>query len=105
MEIVGDLKTYEWGKFGQQSIAARLAKLNQSDFRSSSDQTYAELWMGDHPSGPSTLKSNGKSLSAVINKNRADLIGGMDKLPFLFKVLSINKALSIQVHPNKVKIY
>jgi len=23
------------------------------------------------------------------------------KLPFLFKVLSINKALSIQAHPNK----
>lgn len=25
----------------------------------------------------------------------------MQKLPFLFKVLSINKALSIQAHPNK----
>lgn len=24
-----------------------------------------------------------------------------NKLPFLFKVLSINKALSIQAHPNK----
>ena len=27
------------------------------------------------------------------------------QLPFLFKVLSVNKSLSIQAHPNKVRIF
>jgi len=34
-------------------------------------------------------------------KNNTSAIGGMPSLPFLLKVLSINKALSLQVHPNK----
>lgn len=28
-----------------------------------------------------------------------------EQLPFLFKVLSVNQALSIQAHPNKVNMY
>jgi len=45
-------------------------------------------------------------LSDWVHQNRwaltepiADKFNG--KLPFLFKVLSVNKALSIQAHPNK----
>lgn len=57
--------------------------------------------MGDHVSGPSTLKTTGVSLTDFINTNKG-AIGGMESLPFLFKVLSIQKPLSIQVHPNKV---
>lgn len=57
--------------------------------------------MGDHVSGPSLVKSSGESLSKVISADNSS-IGGMPSLPFLFKVLSIKKPLSIQVHPNKV---
>lgn len=57
--------------------------------------------MGDHVSGPSTLKQTGESLANYINADTST-IGGMVSLPFLFKVLSIEKPLSIQVHPNKV---
>lgn len=57
--------------------------------------------MGDHVSGPSTLKATGQSLAAYIAANKST-IGDMASLPFLFKVLSIAKPLSIQVHPNKV---
>lgn len=59
--------------------------------------------MGDHVSGPSLLRKTREPLDAVLSTDKA-AIGGMDKLPFLFKVLSITKPLSIQVHPNKVYI-
>ena len=65
--------------------------------------------MGTHPSLPSQDLVTQRSLLDLANDNKA-LIGeavaarfGGDggRLPFLFKVLSINKALSIQAHPNK----
>lgn len=66
-----------------------------------------QLWMGTHPSLPSKLASDGSSLKDYLEKN-PNLLGdkvvkhydGKD-LPFLFKVLSIGKALSIQAHPDK----
>src|SRR5215813_13335178 len=62
--------------------------------------------MGTHPSLPSKDAETQRSLLDLIQDNQA-LIGPEiaqrygSKLPFLFKVLSINKALSIQAHPNK----
>lgn len=105
MEIIGNVKTFEWGKFGLNSKVGRFAKSNDEQFVLNDRQTYAELWMGDHISGPSKVKSTGEPLDVFLSKNRAEFLGeGSEKLPFLFKVLSINKALSIQVHPNKVRI-
>jgi mannose-6-phosphate isomerase len=101
MEIVGDVKNYDWGKVGAQSEVAKLAELNDNSFTVDDKSPYSELWMGDHVSGPSKLKSTGESLSTFIQKDVKQLIGGHEKLSFLFKVLSIRKALSIQVHPNK----
>lgn len=57
--------------------------------------------MGDHVSGPSVIKTTGESISKLITSDNSS-IGGATSLPFLFKVLSITKPLSIQVHPNKV---
>lgn len=57
--------------------------------------------MGDHVSGPSLIKATGEPLSKIIASDTSS-IGGTTSLPFLFKVLSIAKPLSIQVHPNKV---
>ena len=62
--------------------------------------------MGTHPSLPSKDLTTGRSLLDLFADNQA-LMGSEitekynQKLPFLFKVLSINKALSIQAHPNK----
>jgi mannose-6-phosphate isomerase len=62
--------------------------------------------MGTHPSLPSKDVTTGRSLLELVQDNEA-LMGHditakyASKLPFLFKVLSINKALSIQAHPNK----
>lgn len=62
--------------------------------------------MGTHPSGPSTLLSSGTPLKDYIAEH-PHLLGDAvrkrfgDDLPFLFKVLAIGKALSIQAHPDK----
>ena len=63
--------------------------------------------MGTHPSLPSKDLTTGNTLKDIIALNEALLSPsvvsrfGPGKLPFLFKVLSIQKALSIQAHPDK----
>ncbi len=49
---------------------------------------HAEIWMGTHPLGPSTV-GDGEPLSAVAGD-----------LPFLFKILAADRPLSLQVHPS-----
>jgi mannose-6-phosphate isomerase len=62
--------------------------------------------MGTHPSLPSKDVETQRTLLDLVQDNQAlmstnitERYGG--RLPFLFKVLSIRKALSIQAHPNK----
>ena len=68
----------------------------------------AELWMGAHPNGCSevTLAGDVQKLSTLIERAPAAVLGDatvarFGSLPFLFKVLCAEKALSIQVHPSK----
>ncbi|KAL2016662.1 hypothetical protein VTK56DRAFT_3206 [Thermocarpiscus australiensis] len=99
--------SYDWGKKGTASAAARFAAATPSDnFTIQDDRPYAELWMGTHPSNPSKDVVTGRTLLDLVQDNTALLAPSVaarygNKLPFLFKVLSINKALSIQAHPNK----
>lgn len=62
--------------------------------------------MGTHPSNPSKDLRTGRTLLDLVQDNQALLSQSItarygNKLPFLFKILSIAKALSIQAHPNK----
>lgn len=62
--------------------------------------------MGTHPSGPSKLHGTGRPLSEWLREHPASVgtvpVGyPRDDLPFLFKVLSVETALSIQTHPDK----
>lgn len=67
----------------------------------------AELWMGAHPQAPSQVWTNGewRRLDQLVNEQPNHLLGkdlerfGPD-LPFLLKVLAVDKPLSLQVHPN-----
>ncbi|RJE19235.1 mannose-6-phosphate isomerase [Aspergillus sclerotialis] len=101
------VNSYDWGKVGQESTAAKYASITAgSDFSIESEKPYAELWMGTHPSLPSKDLETQRTLLDMVQDNQAlistevsERYGG--KLPFLFKVLSIRKALSIQAHPNK----
>lgn len=101
------VNSYAWGKKGDQSAAAKFAAATaSSDFTIQQDQPYAELWMGTHPSNPSKDVTTGRSLLDLVQDNEALLSHSVaarygKQLPFLFKVLSIDKALSIQAHPNK----
>lgn len=62
--------------------------------------------MGTHPSNPSKDVKTGRTLLELVSENQALLSPAVaekygDRLPFLFKVLSVEKALSIQAHPDK----
>ncbi|TVU23144.1 hypothetical protein EJB05_30255, partial [Eragrostis curvula] len=95
---------YDWGRRGADSLVARLAAAGE-DGGECDDRPCAELWMGTHPSAPSSLAPD-VSLRDWVARNPAALgravaarWGG--DLPFLFKVLSVAKALSIQAHPDR----
>ncbi|OVA04134.1 Mannose-6-phosphate isomerase [Macleaya cordata] len=110
------VQNYDWGRIGEKSRVAKLFSLN-SGLEIDRNKPYAEFWMGTHESGPSFVveSSGGKvgssaesmtTLKSWISEN-PNFLGdkviqkwGID-LPFLFKVLSVSKALSIQAHPDK----
>ncbi|KAK8711915.1 hypothetical protein V6N13_147171 [Hibiscus sabdariffa] len=104
------VQNYEWGRSGAEAEVARLMALN-SGAEIEPDKPYAELWMGTHESGPSILVDDdeqnvGLELKEWIHKNPNVLgVQVLEKwgshLPFLLKILSVGKALSIQAHPDK----
>lgn len=108
LRIVPKCQQYAWGKVGTTSLVAKLAKSGSvdGDMEIEEDKPYAELWLGTHPSGPSTVASDGSLLSEWL-KEHPGSVGrvpkgySQDNLPFLLKVLSIKTALSIQAHPDK----
>jgi len=71
----------------------------------------AELWMGAHPSAPSVVVREGAAVrldAAIAAAPDRELGAGCaarfgGRLPFLLKVLSAEKALSIQVHPSRAQ--
>ena len=100
LKLRGMEMAYEWGD--DEFIARLLGKPGRSRI--------AELWMGAHPGGPSTADLGGARVSLrqliqalpmeTLGQSSAVASGG---LPYLFKVLSAAKPLSIQAHPNKAQ--
>ncbi len=76
-----------------------------------SENPEAELWMGAHPKAPSTLWYQGRhqSLDTLIDEDPEGFLGGEvigrfgPTLPFLLKVLAVERPLSIQAHPSAEK--
>ncbi|KAL2551853.1 Mannose-6-phosphate isomerase 2 [Forsythia ovata] len=123
------VKNYDWGKIGRDSSVARLYARNSGE-EADDSKPYAEFWMGSHESGPSYAVAvpvpgdqgeNGVPNGSHGSGNDCKLVNLKDwieqnpsvigdkvlqkwgrSLPFLFKVLSVAKALSIQAHPDKV---
>jgi mannose-6-phosphate isomerase len=81
------VKNYDWGSHNPECYVCKLSKTKPNP-------TAAELWMGTHPKGESQLE-NQQGLSEYLKQKE------LQPLEFLFKVLSIEKCLSIQIHPNK----
>jgi mannose-6-phosphate isomerase len=119
---------YAWGKRGSESVVAQLLLAaagagKAADFAINEDQPYAEFWMGTHPNCPAHLAKgqhhetdapllsawlgqHPEALGSVVEQRWPSADGeakgdGGRQLPFLFKVLSINQALSIQAHPDR----
>lgn len=105
------IQNYAWGKLGHESEVASLQKASDPAFQIDESTPYAELWMGTHINCPSKVRTGrGSSLSLKdwITQHPLQLGDAVTKrfgndLPFLFKVLSVNKSLSVQAHPNKVQ--
>jgi len=101
--------SYPWGQKGSESFAARLcAKTPGTNFKIDESKPYSEMWMGTYPELPSYVLKTGDDLQDVLDANSVELVGrsipkkfGHTKLPYLPKVLSIAKALPLQLHPNK----
>lgn len=106
------VQNYAWGKRGSESKVSKLKMLENEGFVTDEDKTYAELWMGTHPNGPSRVMPEAGDFIEGAEEGHAGIfliellethphylgdLESMGDLPFMFKVLSINKALSIQV--------
>lgn len=103
-KLINTIKNYKWGTRGSGAFIPKLVNINGKK-----NKCYAELWMGAHPNASSKIYTQGKSvdLLKVINLYPTEMLGERaarkfsKTLPFLFKVLSINEMLSVQVHPNR----
>ena len=95
------IRGYPWGS------RSSLARFLGQDVPS--EQPQAELWMGAHPTAPSRVEIKGHwvGLDEVIRRAPLEILGAAaaerydGKLPFLFKVLAADQALSIQAHPDR----
>ncbi|XP_077514410.1 mannose phosphate isomerase [Amblyomma americanum] len=107
LELVCTVQKYHWGKRGPSSLVAQLALKGNLLESIEESTTYAELWMGTHPSCPSKIRGTDKTLASHITEHPECLGDSVraifgSQLPFLFKVLSVGAPLSIQAHPTKV---
>ncbi|KAF0982050.1 hypothetical protein FDP41_011911 [Naegleria fowleri] len=108
---------YAWGKKGLQSSVCDLVKENYETIhrkKIDTDKPYAELWMGTHPNAPSKVQPSSELLSSFLKSQVSNYFSSEEiseffqirgyefaSLPYLFKVLSVNQALSIQAHPDE----
>lgn len=103
-KLINIIQHYDWGTKGKNAFIPKLLNVKPEN-----DKPYAELWMGSHPNASSKIFIVGKEieLAEIIRQYPNEMLGTKtakqfsNTLPFLFKVLSANEALSIQVHPNK----
>ncbi|PLW20258.1 hypothetical protein PCANC_00613 [Puccinia coronata f. sp. avenae] len=106
LEIIPQVQLYDWGKLGRDGSKVAQYSMHLPQFQYDQNKPYAELWMGTHSSLPSKL-TDGTLLADHLASNPATLLGKHihsqygARLPFLFKVLAIGKALSIQAHPDR----
>jgi len=82
IRLQNQIKNYEWGS---RELLPRFM-----GFENTKNLPYAELWMGTNKSAPSVVYNEETPLKEISGE-----------LPFLFKLLAVEKPLSIQAHPDK----
>uniref|UniRef100_A0A1I7YFR6 mannose-6-phosphate isomerase n=1 Tax=Steinernema glaseri TaxID=37863 RepID=A0A1I7YFR6_9BILA len=103
-----EVKNYDWGKKGADSVVAHVFQAGHPHVKIDPNRPYAELWMGTHPDGPAVIRSTGRKLSTHIvetetgdNNNNLHTKRQELHLAFIQKLMSIQRTLSLQVHPTK----
>lgn len=103
-KLFNRIQNYEWGTRGGEAFIPKFLGREAEP-----DVPYAELWIGTHPKASSEIELDGRlvSLNKVIEQHPRESLGEFvfskfsGRLPFLLKVLSAARALSIQTHPDK----
>lgn len=101
LKLKNKVQHYAWGGFSY--IPNLIGADNQNQ------EPFAELWMGTHNRGESVILHNEHEipLSEFIAQSPSEILGKPtaekfnNQLPYLFKILDVNKMLSIQAHPTK----
>lgn len=100
------VQNYAWGETKRGDKNPYIADL--LGMEAEAGKPFAELWIGAHPTLPATVSGEEElPLDKLIEKYPEDLLGkgaveaGIKSLPYLLKVLSCDKPLSIQAHPDK----
>lgn len=101
--LVNPIQSYAWGS------RSAIAELFGQPAPSAEPQ--AELWMGAHPSTPSGVIRDGveQPLDAAIREAPRQLLGEDTvarfgpRLPFLLKLLAVERPLSLQAHPDQAQ--
>lgn len=95
------VRPYAWGS--RTAIAGLLGRPTPSP------HPEAELWIGAHPTDPSSLIGGNGSSASLLDVLRSDPAGQLGterarrwgpRLPFLLKVLAADEPLSLQAHPS-----
>jgi mannose-6-phosphate isomerase len=105
VRLICPVQNYAWGKYGTNSLITKIA---HGDFNYTDTTPFAELWVGAHPKSPAQVQGplGEISLNKLIEEYPNEMLGKVvvknfgARLPFLFKVLSVRTALSIQAHPD-----
>ncbi|KAJ2998139.1 hypothetical protein NUW58_g426 [Xylaria curta] len=107
-QLAGTCNEYPWGKKGPDSLAARLCeKTPGGAFAIDPERNYSEMWFGDYPDFPGRKLETGELLADVPQRDKKQLLGKKviaqfdSQLSYLPKILSIAKALPLQIHLNK----
>lgn len=103
--LTNKIQHYEWGERGPAAFLAKFLDMPDVD----ENTPLAEMWMGTHPLGTSTLVYGGNPalLSDLVQRYPSEILGErvaktfISQFPFLLKILSANEPLSIQLHPSK----
>ncbi|RJQ78764.1 MAG: mannose-6-phosphate isomerase, class I [Desulfobacteraceae bacterium] len=101
LKLQNTIQPYAWGSY--RAIAELLGQSGPAD------HPQAELWMGAHAKAPSKVWFQGRwqGLDGLIRQDPLPFLGEAvvdrfgPQLPFLFKVLAVDKPLSVQAHPSK----
>ena len=97
LRLVPRVRNYDWGTL---DFIPRLCG------REPTGSPEAELWFGGHPDAPADVflasgEAGSIPLDRLIAERRVDVLGRGADLPFLTKILSAGRPLSIQAHPSR----